>query len=163
VFGGLLATGFGGPAASLGLQAELRLGRLWFGLLAAYDFQRTSNPRPDLTAHFSSQELGFQFCLQLGAILHFGPCMALTLRRTSAGTSASAGKDNFAFWATLGPGVQLTYDLSTQAEVFLNAGLFIPFTQRPQFDLDRSGVPEPVGSAGKGGGSLRLGVGMHWQ
>jgi hypothetical protein len=163
VFGGMLATGFGGPAVSLGGQVELRLGRLWFGLLVAHAFERTSNLTSGAAAHFTSQELGLQFCLQFGAVLHLAPCVELAVRRTSAGTTASPGHDEGAFWATLGPGVQLTHDLSTQAEVFLNAGLFLPFTPRPQFELDRSGSVEPVGSAGKAGGAIRLGVGMHWQ
>jgi hypothetical protein len=163
VFGGMLAAGFGGAAASLGAQMELRLGWLSFGLLVAHDFERSRSLPANVTAHVSSQELGLQVCLQWGASLHFGPCLALAMRRSSASTNASQGSDNAAFWATLGPCAQLTYDLLAQAEVFLNAGLFVPITKRPQFELEQRGRTVGAGGATKVGGAMRLGIGVHWQ
>jgi hypothetical protein len=164
VFGGLSAAGLAGPAVSLGAQAELRLGALWLGLLLAHDFERTSTLLPSgVAAHFSSQELGLQLCMAWGSVLHFGPCMALSVRLTSASTSANEGRDNSALWATLGPCVQLTYDLFAQGELFLNAGLAVPFTKRPQFEVLQFGEIANAGRVREVGGALRLGVGMHWR
>jgi hypothetical protein len=163
VFAGVSGAGLAGAAFSLGAQAELRLGWLWFGLLVGHDFERTRSLTSQLAAHFSSQEFGAQLCLQWGAALHFGPCLALTGRRTNAHTSASQGRDNAAFWATLGPCVQLTYALFSPLELSLNAGLFVPLSSRPEFELVQFGRAEPVGRAAGVGGGMRLGVGMHWQ
>jgi hypothetical protein len=161
-FMGISAAGLGGPAASLGAQAQLRLGWLWFGLLVGHDFERSRNLPLGLASHFSSQEYGLQFCLQWGGAVRFGPCLALSVRSATASTSANQGKDGSAVWATLDPRAQLTYDLFTQLELFVNAGLLLPFTARPQFEVVQFGLPVNVGHVAKYGGSVRLGVGMHW-
>jgi hypothetical protein len=157
LFGGGLAAGFAGLAASAGAEAGVELGWFSAALFGAHHFERSHDlDAPGTSVDFSSLELGLVACAEWGDTLRAGPCLVVSGLRTAASTEGVAqGRDDSFVWGTAGASLAARYRFWDPLELWLDAGLWLPISSRPRFFVESLGT---AGEAAAYGGRFRLGI-----
>jgi hypothetical protein len=160
--GGVFAAGFGGPQLSAGLRFGLSSNAIVLDLLVAHHFVRSLQlSAADVTAEYDSQELSLMGCHVWGQRLRAGPCLVASALRThgrSLGFADGIGRSML--WGTLGVAAMVSYPLSDLFELRLDAGMWVPITQRPLFVVSVEDRETKAGEANRYGGFARLSFGV---
>lgn len=160
IFTGAFFAGFAGPAGSLGVQLALDLQRLSVVLSGAHHFERTrSLGVPGASAELSGQELSVAGCHQWGDAWRLGPCGFVSGHRTHGRThGVTVERSDQLYWAALGATLAFAYRISPLFELGAEAGLSVPISARPRFEVTTLGS---VGEAAVLAGRLRLGINLR--
>jgi hypothetical protein len=135
---GAMALGLGGAApelsvdlgvSSAALDFDLRLGAVLHPSRAL-----SSTARLSLRSYYASLSACKEWRLAPGLLL--GPCgLASGLLSIADGQGLVAGRERSAFWASLGAAARLRWQLPAGVVLMFEAGLMVPISQRPSFEV----------------------------
>jgi hypothetical protein len=139
IYAGLWTGGLPGPQASAGVRGGYGLGALFVELRGGATLPSTER-RANVRTRFATQELAGALCVVWGATLRAGPCLELSLLRTSGSVSgATDARSRALLWASSGLSVQLGYRAFGSVELLADIGVALPVSARPRFVVEGLG------------------------
>jgi hypothetical protein len=161
VSSGVFAAGLAGAQLTAGLRFGVELSGIVLDAYGSWHFARSLQ----LTAataefDFDTREVGLSSCRLWGEVLRAGPCVVVAALHTRASSSASTADSRSMFWGTVAVSGLVSYPLSDLVELRLDAGVWLPITQRPLFVVNVGGSETTVGEASSYGAFARLSLGV---
>ena len=156
---GLFASGLPGPRPDLFTELALELRALSAGLRFGHVFGGSRDLGANTSVRYFADYLALNGCGRWGnERVLAGPCLGLLGSRSHAATSGlTDARARNALWAQVGLGASLRFRLSARSELGLEAGLLLPLTARPQFNVVNVGTLEQ-GNVVSGYSHIDLGI-----
>jgi hypothetical protein len=159
---GIWVAGLAGPMANLGARGTVHLSVFTLGLRFSHRFaRRDSLPSPGARVEFVANELALVGCAALGSKVRVGPCVSLDGQRLHGEASGiTSPQETTRYWLGLSLGGELRWALLSDLDLVLGAGVGLPLSARPVFQVTGFGT---VGEVNFVSGFANLGVGARFR